>query len=113
MANKESLIKQLNLLAGELETEVDSSELTKAEIEEKIATMKDAVKAKKAAETKAAKKREDDGKKPPFYVAPGRRSITSKRGVLGPGEAISAADLSGGQKAIDDFVKSGHICKGD
>lgn len=112
MANKENLIKQLDILAGELETDVDTSELTKADLEEKIATMKEMVKDKKKAEVEAAKEREDDGKKPPFYIADGK-SLTSRRGVLAPGAEIKAADLAGGQPAIDEHVKNGFICKGD
>ena len=48
--------------------------------------------------------------KAPFTIAEGK-SITTKRGILGPDEEIKAADLSGGQTAVNAFVKSGHIIK--
>lgn len=41
-------------------------------------------------------------------VAKGR-SVTTKRGILGEGKAISAKDLSGGQNSLDKLVKSGAV----
>lgn len=38
-------------------------------------------------------------------------SLTSRRGILGPGERINPADLPGGTKALKAFVKSGHVLK--
>jgi len=46
-----------------------------------------------------------------YKVAPGK-SITSKKGILGPGEEVKTEYMSGGQKTIDDRIKSGHIIKG-
>jgi len=50
-------------------------------------------------------------KAPVYKVAPGK-SITSKKGILGPGEEVKAEYMSGGQKTIDDRIESGHITKG-
>ena len=62
-----------------------------------------------ASETEA-KPAEKVIKKPPFSVAKGA-AITTKRGILSNGDEIKAEDLSGGQKAIDAFVKTKHIIK--
>jgi hypothetical protein len=43
-------------------------------------------------------------------VASGK-SITSRRGILAPGDEIKAEDLSGGKESLDKFVKSGHVVK--
>lgn len=43
-------------------------------------------------------------------IAPGK-AITSKRGILGPGERINIDDLPDGAKALRAFVKSGHVLK--
>lgn len=52
----------------------------------------------------------EEKKNPPYSIAEGK-SLTSKRGILGPGEEIKPADLAGGADAIKSFVKSGHIIK--
>jgi len=60
----------------------------------------------------AAERTEEEAKvkKPPFEIAKGK-SLTSKRGILGPGKEVKAEDLAGGKDAIAAFVKSGHIVK--
>jgi hypothetical protein len=45
--------------------------------------------------------------KPKIYVVSKRRSVTSKRGILGEGETVRPSDLHGGQDAFDDFVTKG------
>lgn len=70
-----------------------------------------------AADREAANQEAADAKavaaqeKPPFYLLPGK-SITSKRGIIGPGEAVTADDLPGGQATLDARVDSGHIGRG-
>jgi hypothetical protein len=59
---------------------------------------KDKTKANQPDETKA---------KPKVYVVSKRRSVTSKRGILGEGETVRPSDLHGGQDAFDDFVTKG------
>ena len=41
-------------------------------------------------------------------IAPGK-AVTSKRGILGPGDRINPDDLPGADKALKAFVKSGHV----
>lgn len=38
-------------------------------------------------------------------------AITSKRGMLRAGASITAADLSGGQKALDALIKQSKVIK--
>ena len=59
---------------------------------------KDKTKANQPDETKA---------KPMTYVVSKRRSVTSKRGIIGEGETVRPSDLHGGQDAFDDFVAKG------
>lgn len=47
---------------------------------------------------------------PPYSLAKGK-SLTTKRGILSDGDEITASHLAGGQKALDAFVKSGHVVK--
>ena len=43
------------------------------------------------------------------HVITGGKSITTKRGILGPNQVITSEDLTGGEEALAAFVKSGHI----
>lgn len=52
---------------------------------------------------------EDDGEE--YVIAPGT-SLTSARGILGPGTKVSAKDFQGGQKTLDDLVKAKSVVKG-
>lgn len=56
-----------------------------------------------------AKKKAEEGT-PPYCIADGK-SLTTKRGLLGPGREIKAEDLAGGDKALKAFVKSKHVTK--
>lgn len=49
-------------------------------------------------------------KKPAFCVAEGK-AITSKRGILACGAEVTAADLAGGQEALDTLVEKKYIVK--
>lgn len=56
---------------------------------------------------KALKAEADAAKE--FHVAEGK-SLTTKRGILGPGAQITAGDFSGdGGKILASFVESGHV----
>lgn len=58
--------------------------------------------------TKANQPQPDETKaKPKVYVVSKRRSVTSKRGILGEGETVLPSYLHGGQEAFDDFVSKG------
>ena len=65
--------------------------------------------AKRAAQKKeavAAAAKEKSGPK----IAPGK-SVTSRRGILGPGTIVTPKDFARGQNQIDTFIESGHIVK--
>lgn len=72
----------------------------KVEDDERIAAEELAELAKKKAEKVT----------PPYCIADGK-SLTTKRGLLGPGREIKAEDLAGGDKALKAFVKSKHVTK--
>lgn len=56
-------------------------------------------------------KKDEPVKRPPFYVKEGK-ALTTKRGIKSDGQEITAADLAGGEKALNRFVESGHVGKG-
>lgn len=64
-------------------------------------------KAKSSGEDKD--KDEDDGEE--YVIAPGT-SLTSARGILGPGTKVSAKDFTGGKKTLDDLIKNKSVVKG-
>jgi hypothetical protein len=66
-------------------------------------------KSKSSGKPQSGKKKEAV-KKPPYYLGK-KKAITTKRGILSDGEEIKAEYLSGGKKALDAFVKSGHVVK--
>lgn len=43
-----------------------------------------------------------------YFVAEGR-SITTKRGTLGPGEHVEERDFAAGQERLDELVKAGTL----
>lgn len=47
----------------------------------------------------------------PVYYLGKKKAVTTKRGILSDGDEIKAEYLSGGKKALDAFVKSGHVVK--
>lgn len=61
-------------------------------------------------DAKAAKAAADKPKKPRYAVAKGK-SITSKRGILGPGDEVRVTDLSGGKERLDELAKAGVVVK--
>lgn len=80
-------------------TTVVDAEAEKAKVEA------DAAKAKADAEAEKAKE-----KKYPYAVAKGK-SITTKQGVIGPGDEIKAEWLPTGKDALDQLVKSKYVIK--
>lgn len=60
-------------------------------------------------EAKVAKKAAEGVKSGP-KVADGK-SLTSKRGILGPGKFVTEADFVGGKERIQELLKSGHLTK--
>jgi hypothetical protein len=101
MPSNNELIKEAEGLAGKLETTVETADHDQAT---------KAAQAKKAARNAG---KQPKPTRPPFYVAPGK-SLTSKKGILSGDTAdeVKAEFLTGGKKALDAFVKSGHVLKG-
>lgn len=110
--NNARLTEKLSELEKLAETPPDSADETPptpgvdAEAE-KAKVEADAAKAKADAEAEKAKEK---GKKYPYAVAKGK-SITTKQGVIGPGDEIKAEWLPMGKDALDQLVKSKYVIK--
>lgn len=120
MPSNAELIKKAEELAAQLETTVETKDLSNDKLAEMVKGLEAQVaeKAAQAEKDKAAAASKGKGKKakpkkPPFYVAPGK-SLTSKKGILsGDTEAeVKAEYFAGGKEALDAFVESGHVLKG-
>ena len=131
--DNKKLVEEIQGLASELKVSVvtegkSNAELTseliglEKEKEVRAAAKKAEEDAKKktgaedAADKRAKKEKEKadaakNKKKPPFYVADGK-SITSLRGILGPGVEVKTSYLPGGKKTLDDLIKKDIIKKG-
>ncbi len=48
--------------------------------------------------------------KAPYVIAPGK-AVTSKRGVLGEGDACEADNFAGGEDTLKNLVKNGFVIK--
>lgn len=129
-SGRAALVAEAKGLADELGTDVETEDKSDAELADLIANMKvgvdeaakaaldeagaDAAKdaAADAKQVKTAKvEAAADEKKPPFYISDGC-SLTCTRGVLGPGEEITAKDLPGGEASLAKHVANGHVSKG-
>ena len=51
-----------------------------------------------------------EAKTAPYSIAKGK-AVTTKRGILSDGSEVKASDLSGGDDALQAFVKTGHVVK--
>ena len=98
MPSNKELATEAEALAAELGTKVDTEGLKNEQLTALIANLKETAKGRK---------------KPAYYVAP-RKAITTKRGILSGDDEdeIRAEDLPGGEKALRDFVDSGHVLRG-
>lgn len=104
MPSNKDLIKQALALAVALSLVIETDGLSN----EKLAALVSDLKAKKKdADTVT---QADTAPKVAYSIAKGR-AITSRRGILADGDEIKENDLAGGQKALDAFVKSGHVVK--
>lgn len=45
-----------------------------------------------------------------YFIVKGK-SVTSKKGILGPDQKVESGFFQGGQKTLDALVKSGHVVK--
>lgn len=135
MASNDALIKQATELAEQLGTTCETEDLNNAALVSLVGNLRTGLEEKAKAAANAETGANPDGAAadavrardaaadaqqaadaaegpPPFVVAPGTSITKMGGGIIGPGEEITAANLSGGQKAIDDFVKAGKIVKG-
>lgn len=111
MPSNDDLKKQIL----EIDKDAEVEDLNNAQLAAKLSELKKDPQAgaqdaadKKAEAQKA--KATDAAKKPPYYIAEGK-ALTSKRGILGPGDEVKVDYLPGGKDTFDKFVKSGHIKK--
>lgn len=128
-----ALVAQVQGLAEQLGTTVDTDGLSNEALTELVENLKvsvneaakadadiDAVNAaaegagenETAKEAKVEAVAEEAAKKPPYYLMPGKALTTIKRGILGPGDEIKPEDIAGGKTSLDKFVKSGHVGRG-
>lgn len=138
MASNKELAEQAELLGFELGEEVETEGLKNPELVELVGRLRSRVDAKNGApptepppaapeppnEPPAVNGAEDDsvgGPPPPppeappeqrfpYQVAAGK-SLTSPRGVLGPGDEIRLTDVTGGVEQLDYLVTRGHVTK--
>jgi hypothetical protein len=113
MPSNKQYKEQAEQLAAELEVEITTDGLNNEQLGDLVSDLK--AKARDAeldtqADDAPEETQEPAGKRPPHSVASGK-SITSRRGILAPGDEIKAEDLSGGKESLDKFVKSGHVVK--
>ena len=127
MPSNKSFIEDITKLAKELDTEVTTEGLNnnqlaalvkdlraKKAVADKAAADKvaaDKAAADKVAADKVAADPKSSRKKGAYYLCKGK-AITTRRGILSNGDEIKAEDISGGKKALDDFVETKHLEKG-
>lgn len=113
MPSNKQYKEQAEALAAELGVEITTDDLNNEQLGDLVSDLR--AKARDAeldtqADEPQEKTEEPASKRPPFSVASGK-SITSRRGILAPGDEIKAEDLAGGKETLDKFVKSGHVVK--
>lgn len=64
----------------------------------------------KASSADASKDSSKEKGKAPFTVAKGK-SVSSRRGILGPGDEVSARDFAAGAARLDELVDAGVLVK--
>ncbi len=104
---KKQAIELANLLEipeNEIDLDQDNDGLVElvTDLSDKLANA-DKPKAPEAPKVKPAKKA-------PYVIAPGK-AVTSKRGVLGEGDACEADNFAGGEDTLKNLVKNGFVIK--
>ena len=112
MASNKELIKEINGFDADAKTDgLNNAQLVKMLKELKSNTTEGAEAGAAAkAEAEAEKAKKVKAAKPPFSVGKGK-ALTTKRGILGGGEEVTAEDLPGGKDALTALVESGHVVK--
>jgi hypothetical protein len=104
MASNKDLTAAIEARATELEIEFPSTEgLTNAELV--------ALKKELDAYTPDADEAADEAEAPaPYTIAPGK-AVTSLKGVVGEGKAVTAGHFTGGGETLAALVKAGLVIK--
>lgn len=122
MASNKDLTAAINARAEALEIDVPETEgLTNADLvilKKELDARETPADAEAEAAAKAAAKADADATPPaveaetpaPYSVAQGT-SLTSLKGILGEGKAVTASDFTGGAETLDSLVERGLVVK--
>lgn len=107
--NKAELTAKIGELAEDLGIEVETEGLENKDLQTVIDDLEARIKARDGDSD------DDDGEeeaeeKAPYTVAMGK-GVTTKRGILGDGDEVTAKDFEGGMDTLKDLVKKGVIDK--
>ena len=112
MAKNKDIIAEITALANEKGIDVPVTEgLNNVQLAEMLKGMKGP-----AAPAKPETDKDDDVvepakvKRPPFYICDGK-SLTTKKGILGPGDEVKVEYLHDGKEGLDRHRKNGVIAK--
>lgn len=120
MPSNKELINEANNLADELELSIQTDGLKNEELSNLVSdlrakkrdaenvTQADSDSDQQETDSDSDQQETDSDEAASPVVAEGR-SVTTKRGVIGPGKAISPKDLNGGQASFDKLVKAGIV----
>ena len=111
MATNKQLIKESLEISKELNLVVETEGLSNAQLAELLSDLK--AKQKDANLVTGADTAVEVAVEVAIFaysVAPGK-AITTNRVIIADGDEIKISDLPGGKKAMDAFVKSGHVVK--
>lgn len=104
MPSNKELVKNINALAAELDVEADTQGLSN----QQLAAMLEDLQLQQR--IKAGEIDAETLKAPGYYVA-SKCAITTRRGILAEGEAITEEDLAGGLEALQAFVKKKKVVR--
>ena len=102
MPSNKELISEAQDLSGELNLAIDTDGLKNDAL---VSLVSDLRAKKRDADTDT---QADELQSSGPVVAQGR-AVTTRRGVLGPGEAIFAKDVTGGDKTLQNLIKAGIV----
>jgi len=112
MPSNKELINEANNLADELELSVQTDGLKNESLAELVSDLR-AKKRDADIQTQADDTDDTDESGPLAKIDEHRvtegRSVTTKRGIIGPGGSIRASDLSGGESSLQGLVKNGAV----
>ncbi len=110
MASNKELIKQINHHANNLGMDrLELDGFNNAKLAELLSDLK--AKWRDATTHTVADGVKVDNSCNGIMVISEGKSLTTKRGILGPGDGIVPGDLAGGEEALEYFVSTGHVLK--